>query len=61
MQLAEKDRNMVFLSPSVVRYLLGLGKHAIVKDKEIETIKEWLNIGDTATKFQLCNSKLDKK
>ncbi|RTZ02037.1 UpxY family transcription antiterminator [Flavobacterium bomense] len=41
-QLAEKDRNLVFTSPGAIRYLFWLGKHAIVKDKEIETIKEWL-------------------
>jgi transcription antitermination factor NusG len=41
-QLADKDRNSVFLSRGAVRYLYWLGKHAIVKDKEIATIKEWL-------------------
>lgn len=41
-QLAEKDRNSVFLSPGVVRYLFWLGKHAIVKDEEIDIIKKWL-------------------
>lgn len=41
-QLADKDRNSVFLSPGVIRYLFWLGKHAIVKDEEIDTIKKWL-------------------
>lgn len=41
-QLNEKDKNLVFASPGVIRYLSWLGKHAIVKDHEIETIKEWL-------------------
>lgn len=41
-QLEEKEKNLVFISPGVLRYLFWLGKHAIVKDKEIETIKEWL-------------------
>jgi transcription antitermination factor NusG len=41
-QLADKDRNLVFLSRGAIRYLYWLGKHAIVKDKEISTIKEWL-------------------
>lgn len=45
-QLAEKDRNLVFMSPGVVRYLYWLGKHAIVKDHEINTIKNWLEKGD---------------
>ena len=42
-QLADKDRNLVFLSPGVVRYLFWLGKHAIVKNEEIDTIKDWLS------------------
>lgn len=42
-QLEEKDRNKVFVSPGVIRYLFWLGKHAIVKDQEINTIKEWLS------------------
>jgi transcription antitermination factor NusG len=45
-QLAEKDRNLVFAAPGVIRYLFWLGKHAIVKDAEIDTIKEWLSTGD---------------
>lgn len=47
-QLAEKDRNIVFLSPGVIRYLFWLGKHAIIKDSEISTIKEWLNSADNS-------------
>ncbi|TDD95060.1 UpxY family transcription antiterminator [Flavobacterium cellulosilyticum] len=47
-QLEEKDRNKVFISPGVIRYLFWLGKHAIVKDKEINTIKEWLNADETS-------------
>jgi transcription antitermination factor NusG len=57
-QLADKDRNLVFLSRGAIRYLYWLGKHAIVKQKEIDTIKKWLatdshisisqyNVGDT--------------
>ena len=45
-QLEEKDKNLVFLSPGVVRYLFWLGKHAIVKDHEISTIKNWLEKGN---------------
>ena len=41
-QLSDKDRNLVFLSRGAIRYLYWLGKHAIVKDEEISTIKEWL-------------------
>lgn len=47
-QLAEKDRNMVFHSPGVLRYLFWLGSHATVKDHDINTIKEWLNSVDPA-------------
>jgi transcription antitermination factor NusG len=45
-QVAEKDRNLVFDAPGVIRYLFWLGKHAIVKEAEINTIKEWLNTED---------------
>lgn len=48
-QLPEKDRNLVFISPGVVRYLFWLGKHAVVKDEEIATIKQWLEGGVTNT------------
>lgn len=47
-QLAAKDRNQIFAYPGVIRYLFWLGKHAIVKDKEISTIKEWLNEDDSS-------------
>jgi transcriptional antiterminator RfaH len=42
-QLEDRDRNLVFLSPGVVRYLYWLDKYAIVRKVEIETIKNWLN------------------
>ncbi|WP_418263514.1 UpxY family transcription antiterminator [Flavobacterium faecale] len=60
-QLLEKDRNKVFLSPGVVRYLFWLGTHAIVKDKEIETIKEWLSAGDTATEISVMQYQIGQK
>ncbi len=41
-KLADKDRELVFQVPGVVRYLFWLGKPAIVKDKEIETLQQWL-------------------
>jgi transcription antitermination factor NusG len=44
-QLSETDRNAVFNSPGVVRYLFWLGKPAIVRDEEIEIIKKWLDTG----------------
>ncbi|HSN48663.1 MAG TPA: UpxY family transcription antiterminator [Flavobacterium sp.] len=52
-QLDDKDRNKVFHSPGVVRYLFWLGKHAIVKDKEIQTIQDWLKSGDTAKEISV--------
>lgn len=41
-KLEESDRNLVFQSAGTVRYLFWLGKPAVVKDGEIETIKNWL-------------------
>lgn len=45
-RLAEKDRNLVFQSSGVVRYLFWLAKPAIVRDEEINTIKKWLSTPD---------------
>lgn len=42
-QINPKDRNLVFISPGVVRYLYWNSEYAIVRDHEIETIKNWLN------------------
>jgi transcription antitermination factor NusG len=52
---------MVFLSPGVVRYLFWLGRHAIVKDQEIETIKEWLTCGDTAKEISVMQYQIGDK
>jgi transcription antitermination factor NusG len=51
-QLSEADRNVVFNSPGVVRYLFWLGKPAIVRDEEIEVIKN-----DTGTDSDISVSK----
>ncbi|OCB76576.1 UpxY family transcription antiterminator [Flavobacterium crassostreae] len=48
-QLAEGDRNLVFQSIGVVRYLFWLGKPAIVKGEEIDTIKKWIKEPDSYT------------
>ncbi|MFZ0488743.1 MAG: UpxY family transcription antiterminator [Salegentibacter sp.] len=40
--LKEQERNLVFDVPGVVRYLFWLGKPATVRDKEIETIRKWI-------------------
>ncbi len=42
-RLREMDRHKVFEVPGVVRYLYWLGKPAIVRDVEIQTIKNWLH------------------
>jgi transcription antitermination factor NusG len=41
--LSEKDRNVVFYVPGVIRYLFWLKKPAIVKDSEIESLKTILH------------------
>tara|TARA_R110001583_G_scaffold164022_1_gene316541 strand:- start:791 stop:1264 length:474 start_codon:yes stop_codon:yes gene_type:complete len=41
--LKDRERQMVFGVPGVVRYLFWLGKPAIVKDEEIQAIEQWLN------------------
>ncbi|OYX85623.1 MAG: antitermination protein NusG [Flavobacteriales bacterium 32-34-25] len=45
-RLAEADRNLVFQSSGAVRYLFWLGKPAIVRDEEINTIQKWLTTPD---------------
>jgi transcription antitermination factor NusG len=39
----EKERNNVFDIPGVVRYMFWLGKHAVVKEDEIDSLKNLLN------------------
>ena len=43
-QIEEKKRNQVFEVTGAIRYLFWLGKPAIVKDSEIEIIKNWLSV-----------------
>lgn len=40
--IAEQQRDLVFQIAGVVRYLFWLGKPAVVRDEEIETLKAWL-------------------
>ncbi|KIA99841.1 MULTISPECIES: UpxY family transcription antiterminator [unclassified Flavobacterium] len=42
-QLKDLDRNLVFQTPGVIRYLFWLGKPAIVRDEEINVIKNSLS------------------
>ncbi|WP_264566681.1 UpxY family transcription antiterminator [Flavobacterium sp. N3904] len=46
-KINEKERNVIFEIPGALRYLFWLGKPAIVKDKEIEAIQDWLNVPDS--------------
>ena len=39
----DKDRDKVFQIPGAQHYLFWLGKPAVVKDSEIQTMKDWLN------------------
>lgn len=41
-QIEEKNRDQVFQVAGVVRYLFWLGKPAVVRYEEIETLKSWL-------------------
>ena len=51
--LPEKDRNVVFNVPGVIRYLFWLKKPAIVKDSEIENLKNILH--ETIDSFTIEN------
>jgi transcription antitermination factor NusG len=45
-RLKEKDREQVFQVTGVVRYLFWLGKPAIIRDEEIQTIRTWVEDDD---------------
>jgi transcriptional antiterminator RfaH len=45
-QIEDKQRIRIFEVVGAVRYLFWLGKPAVVKDSEIETIKNWLSVPD---------------
>lgn len=47
-QISDTDRNSVFQIPGVVRYLFWLGKPAIVRDEEINIIKNSLKASNIA-------------
>ena len=40
--LPEKERGKVFEVPGVVQYIFWLGKPAVIRDEEIEVIRQWL-------------------
>ena len=41
-KIDEKKRNLVFNIPGVIRYMFWLGKHAIVKDDEVKSLRSIL-------------------
>ena len=51
--LSEKDRNVVFNVPGVIRYLFWLKKPAIARDSEIENLKNILH--ETMDSFSIEN------
>ena len=51
--LSEKDRNVVFNVPGVIRYLFWLKKPAIARDSEIENLKNILH--ETMDSFTIEN------
>ncbi len=52
-RLTDKERSKVYTVAGVVRYLFWLGQPAVVRDKEIETIKNWLE-DDSVEEITLC-------
>jgi transcription antitermination factor NusG len=53
-RLKNNERSKVFDFPGVIRYLFWLGKPAIARDEEIETIRNWLD-GDEYDEFFIKN------
>jgi transcription antitermination factor NusG len=41
--LEEKDKNLVFSVPGVVRYVYHCGQPATIREKEMNLLKKWLN------------------
>jgi len=46
-KLRDKDRNLVFQAPNVVRYLFWLKKPAVVREEEVEELRKILS-GDSS-------------
>lgn len=42
-RLIEKERQSVFVVPGIIRYLFWLGKPALVRNDEIDTLQNWLS------------------
>ena len=54
----DKEINRVFESPEVLRYMFWLGKRAIVKPKEVEILKKYLNGNYTLINNDVSNIKV---
>ncbi|KAB1067873.1 UpxY family transcription antiterminator [Tamlana haliotis] len=52
-KIKDNEHDLVFQVPGVVRYLFWLGKPALVKDSDVEVMKNWLN--KEQTKAQVDN------
>lgn len=51
-RLDAAERNKVFEAPGILNYMFWLGKPAVVREDEIETIKSWLS-NDTYEEFEV--------
>ncbi|MDO6760226.1 UpxY family transcription antiterminator [Tamlana sp. 2_MG-2023] len=51
-KVKENEHDLVFQIPGVVRYLFWLGKPAIVKDSDIEVMKNWLSKENTQAQVE---------
>lgn len=55
-RLDAAERNKVFEAPGILNYMFWLGKPAVVREDEIETIKSWLN-NDAYEEFEVATFK----
>lgn len=51
-KLSEKERNLVFSVPNIIRYIFWLGKPAIIKEEEMNDLKHWLS-NDKVEKYDI--------
>ena len=61
-KIDEKERNRVFDIPGVVRYMFWLGKHALVKEEEVDSLRTLLtqnNIISQTTKTLKVGEKIN--
>jgi transcription antitermination factor NusG len=42
-RLLDAERNLVFAVPNIVKYLFWLGKPAVIREEEMDTLKKWLS------------------